>query len=88
MLCNFFKAYLIVLPCLDLTKIENSKKLTPKLLVMTSKDIKEIKPYKKVFDRFHTTISTKFFIMNLNQVTNYDCHHFVSAKFHLTDKNH
>jgi hypothetical protein len=30
-ICNFFQANLIVLLCLDLTKIEISKKLTPKL---------------------------------------------------------
>jgi hypothetical protein len=65
-MCNFFQPNLIVLPCLDLTKIENSKKLTPKLVVVTSMVIQEIKPYKKVFDRFHTTMSTECFKMKLN----------------------
>jgi hypothetical protein len=66
-MCNFFQPNLIVLPCLDLTKIENSKKLTPKLFVVASMVIKEIiKPYKKVFDRFHTTMSTECFKIRLN----------------------
>jgi hypothetical protein len=86
-MCNFFQPDLIVLPCLDLTKIENSKKLTPKLLVVTSKVIQEIKPYKKVFDRFHNTMGTDYFKMKLNSVTSNVYRHFVSEKFHLTEKN-
>jgi hypothetical protein len=65
-LCNFFQPNLMVLPCLDLKKIENSKKLTPKLLVVPSMVIQEIKPYKKVFDRFHNTMSIECFKMKLN----------------------
>jgi hypothetical protein len=86
-LCNFFQPNLIVLPCLGLTKIENSKKLTPKLLVVTSMVIQEIKPYKKVFDRFNTTMSTECFKRKLNEVTSNVYRHFVSEKFHLTEKN-
>jgi hypothetical protein len=86
-MCQFFQPNLIVLPCLDLTKIENSKKLTPKLLVVTSMVIQEIKPYKKVFDRFYTTMSTECFKMKLNKVTSNVYRHFVSETFHLTEKN-
>jgi hypothetical protein len=64
-LCNFFQPNLIVLSRLDLTKIENSKKLTPKVLMVTSMVIK-IKPYKRVLDRFHTTMSSECFEMKLN----------------------
>jgi hypothetical protein len=51
-LCNFFQHNLIVLPRIDLIKIENSKKLKQRVLVVTLVVSQEIKPYKKVFGPF------------------------------------
>jgi hypothetical protein len=64
-MCTFFQPNLIVLPCLDLTKIENSKKNDTEAVSGDFNGHKEIKPYKKVFNRFHNTMSTECFKMKL-----------------------